>query len=191
MISLNKKEVMISKATRMYRPNNVQVISFVISIVMATIGLSCSQSYDLEGSDFDNMDSEEVELSANSIKQVEWSNGSVYTYDYTEEYSERDAQGNEKFYTVYRTHRPQEEDVTCDSKECKWCGKEMMAQSITIEEYPDATDYVGLLLIDAMGGRNSYIDVENSKIRSEWRISCNYGINGFCSLKCENEYRYR
>jgi hypothetical protein len=69
---------MISKATRIYRPNNVQVISFVVSIVMATIGLSCSQSYDLEGSDFDNMDSEEVELSANSIKQVEWSNGSVY-----------------------------------------------------------------------------------------------------------------
>jgi hypothetical protein len=44
---------------------------------------------------------------------------------------------------------------------------------------------------DTMGGRNSYIDVENSKIRSERRISCNYGINGFCSLKCENEYRYR
>lgn len=48
---------------------------------------------------------------------------------------------------------------------------------------------------DAMGGRNSYI--ENSKIRKEWRISCDYGISDyrhndfFCSLKCENEYRYR
>lgn len=191
------KEVMISKVIRMNRPNNFQVISIVVSIVMATVGLSCSQSYDSEGSDFENMDSEEVELSVNSIKQVEWSNGSVYTYDYTEEYSESDDQGNEKLYTVYKTYRPQDEDVTCDSKECKWCGKEIMAKSFTIDEYPDVYDYVGLLLIDAMGGRNSYIDVENSKIRKEWRISCDYGISDyrhndfFCSLKCENEYRYR
>ena len=36
------------------------------------------------------------------------------------------------------------------------------------------------------------IDMDNNKIRTEWRINCNYpGPDGFCSLKCENEYKYR
>ena len=38
----------------------------------------------------------------------------------------------------------------------------------------------------------TYYDFENNRIRTEWRINCNYpGPDEFCSLKCENEYDYR
>jgi hypothetical protein len=36
----------------------------------------------------------------------------------------------------------------------------------------------------------TYNDIENKRIRTEWRTECNYpGPNGFCSLKCKNEYK--
>jgi hypothetical protein len=72
----------------------------------------------------------------------------------------------------------------------------MYAENYTITEYPD---------IDVLRGKGSYdsqidfyislfkdrahFDVDNKKIRTEWRVNCDYGgPDGFCSLKCQSEY---
>jgi hypothetical protein len=35
----------------------------------------------------------------------------------------------------------------------------------------------------------SYLDFQNNKLRTEWKVDCEYpGPVGFCSLKCENDY---
>lgn len=67
-----------------------------------------------------------------------------------------------------------------------------------IEEYPninwvrgqpDLNSIFGMFSIIFEG--KTYYDFENSRIRTEWRINCNYsGPDEFCSLKSENEYDY-
>jgi hypothetical protein len=131
-------------------------------------------------------------------KEIEWADGNTYTYDYTEEIETKDSLGNVgKVFTIYKRNKPV--DVNCDTKECRWCRKEMYAESYSIEEFPD---------VDVLRGRGSYssqnsfylsvftepahFDIDNKRIRTEWTVNCDYGgPDGFCSLKCKSEYNRR
>ena len=60
----------------------------------------------------------------------------------------------------------------------------------SLKQAPDFSCIFGLFT-SFFDGTHFY-DMDNNKIRTEWRINCNYpGPDGFCSLKCENEYKYR
>jgi len=145
--------------------------------------------------DFKQSDSE----SSTSNKQIEWSNGNIYSYDYTETISTKDSIGNETLITVYKVNAPNVNNVICDTKVCKWCSNEVDAEDYVIEEYPninwvrgqpDLQSIFGIftLIIDG----NKYYDLDNNRIRTEWRVNCSYpGPGEFCSLKCENEFKYR
>ena len=132
-------------------------------------------------------------------KQLEWANGNIYSYDFTETIIKKDSLGIETVITVYKNNPPNEYDIICEKKVCKWCGKEVYAESYSIEEYPninwvrgqpDLNSIFGMVSIIFEG--KTYYDFENNRIRTEWRINCNYpGPDEFCSLKCENEYDYR
>lgn len=130
-------------------------------------------------------------------KDLEWSDGNYYSYDYTENINTTDSLGNEIEITIYKQNPPSE--IYCNSKVCKWCSKEVYADNYEIVEYPNINWIRGepdLSSIFSMftlifDGKKFY-DLDNNRIRTEWRVNCNYnGPDGFCSLKCENEYRYR
>lgn len=138
---------------------------------------------------------EEVE----ELKQIDWKDGNTYSYAYTEEIQKTDSMGNPYTITVYKSNKPDDSEVTCDTKVCKWCGKEQYARSFVIEEYPNINWLRGeadLLSVFSMMylifDNQKYMDLDNNKVRTEWRVNCDYsGPDGFCSLKCENEYKYR
>jgi hypothetical protein len=131
-------------------------------------------------------------------KEIEWADGNTYTYDYTEEIETKDSLGNVgKVFTIYKRNKPV--DVNCETKECRWCRKEMYAESYSIEEFPD---------VDVLRGRGSYssqnsfylsvftepahFDINNKRIRTEWKVNCDYGgPDDFCSMKCQSEYNNR
>lgn len=106
--------------------------------------------------------------------------------------------GNETLITVYKNNPPKENDIICETKVCKWCGKEVYAEDYKIEEYPNINWVRGKADLGSIFGMFSimfegktYYDIDNNRIRTEWRVNCNYpGPDGFCSLKCENEYKY-
>jgi hypothetical protein len=82
-------------------------------------------------------------------------------------------------------------DIICEKKVCKCYGKEVYAESYSIEEYPninwvrgqpDLNSIFGMFSIIFEG--KTYYDFENDRIRTEWRKNCNYcGPAEFCSLK--------
>lgn len=142
----------------------------------------------------------EEQQEAEPIKEVEWADGNTYTYDYTETLTQEDSAGNVKEITVYMSNKPHASEIVCDTKVCKWCGKEVEANDYSIEEYPNINLYRGKLdyssMFEMIGATmfdgNSYLDLDNNRIRTEWRVNCKYrGPKGFCSMKCENEYKYR
>jgi hypothetical protein len=134
-------------------------------------------------------------------KTVDWSDGKTYTYDYIEEIESKDSIGNIKVITVYKRDKPT--DGNCETKKCRWCSKEMNAEDYSIEEYPDINIYRGRgsikslwislgSMIESMilSDSQPYFDLDNNKIRTEWRVKCDYGgPDGFCSMKCQSEYR--
>ncbi len=149
-------------------------------------------------------------------KNIEWADGNVYTYTETETLSLKDSVGNERIITVYKTPAPAESIINCNIKRCKWCGREENARGITVREYPnldalrgsatysDLLELASVILMNSnegmsflsmmMGNKsiNAYFDLENNKIRTEWKTECHYnGPSDFCSLKCENEYNNR
>lgn len=138
-------------------------------------------------------------------KQIEWSDGNTYSYEYTESIDTKDSTGNPITLTVYKQHKPDENEVNCELKTCKWCGRQVQAESYSIVEYPningfrdhtDAGSVFDVILNAAFGFLNTdylnHFDLENRRIRTEWRLECNYpGPQGFCSLKCKSEYQYR
>jgi len=132
-------------------------------------------------------------------KYVDWANGNSYSYDYTESIETTDSLGNSIIYTVYKRNRPNESSINCDMKACRWCSKSIPASDYTLYEHPDISflreggNPLSLLsiVLDLLNFK-TYIDFENHKVRTEWKLSCNYpGPNGFCSLKCESEYNNR
>lgn len=132
-------------------------------------------------------------------KQIQWSDGNYYSYDLTETIMKKDSLGNETEITVYKSNPPDERSIVCSPKSCKWCGKEVNATNYTIEEYPNINwvrgqpDFSSIFgMFTMMFEGKKYYDLDNNRIRTEWRTKCNYpGPDDFCSLKCENDYKYR
>ncbi len=131
-------------------------------------------------------------------KEIEWSDGNTYTYDYTEEIETKDSLGNvAEVFTIYKRNKPV--NVNCETKECRWCRKEIYAENYSIEEFPEVNalrgkgNYGALFsLFASMVSSPSYFDIDNKKIRTEWRVNCDYGgPDDFCSMKCQSEYNRR
>ena len=129
-------------------------------------------------------------------KEIEWSDGNIYPYDYTEEMVIKDTLGNDRVITVYRRYKPTESDIECEPKTCKWCSKEVYSSNIKIEEFPNSlfnggmASFFGEMLLSLTG--TTYIDLDNNRVRCEWKVECDYpGPDGFCSEKCKSEYEYR
>ena len=172
---------------------------FLISILL----ISCDVTTNKSDQNNSNAHNDELEYKENEAppppKQIEWSNGNIYSYDFTETITKIDSLGNETLITVYKNNPPNENDIICETKVCKWCSKEVNAENYEIEEYPninwvrgrpDLASIFGMLSL--MFEVKTYYDFDNNRIRTEWKVNCNYpGPNGFCSLKCENEYKYR
>ena len=170
-----------------------------ISIFSSFILTSCQERKSNESTDSTDKNSRRNETQSEPLKQIEWKDGKTYSYNYTETITTKDSLGNEKEITVYKREKPKESDIICDKKICKWCSKEMYAENYEIEEYPNinclkgAPDFSCIFgLFTSFFDGTHFYDMDNNKIRTEWRINCNYpGPDGFCSLKCENEYKYR
>ena len=131
-------------------------------------------------------------------KEIEWADGNTYTYDYTEEIETKDSLGNiGKVFTIYKRNKPV--DVNCETKECRWCRKEIYAENYSIEEFPDLSALRGngnygsmYSFFMSMFSSTSYIDIDNKRIRTEWKVNCDYGgPDDFCSMKCQSEYNRR
>ena len=131
-------------------------------------------------------------------KEIEWADGNTYTYEYKEVIETKDSIGNvAEVYTIYKRNQPV--NVNCETKECRWCRKEIYAENYSIEEFPnvnalkDKTNYFALYkFFAAIATSPSYFDLENKKIRTEWRVNCDYGsLDDFCSMKCQSEYNRR
>ena len=151
-----------------------------------------------DGSPKSNGTTTEEQYTPSPSKEIEWIDGNSYSYDYTAEVEAKDPDGNVgKVFIIYKRNLPT--DINCETKKCHWCRKEMYAENYTVTEYPD---------IDVLRGNGSYdskidfyislfkdrahFDIDNKKIRTEWRVNCDYGgPDGFCSMKCQSEYRYR
>lgn len=132
-------------------------------------------------------------------KDIKWKDGNYYSYDYTEAITKVDSLGIEQTITVYKRNKPSEGDVACEPKICKWCSNTTYVSNYSIEEYPninwlrgqpDLASIFGMLANIVDG--NSYYDLDNNKVRTEWRTNCEYnGPEGFCSERCKSEYNYR
>ncbi len=136
-------------------------------------------------------------------KEIEWADGNTYTYDYIEQIQWKDSTGTRNV-TVYIKNKPT--NVDCEIKQCKWCSIEIQAQGYTIDEYPnldvqreksnikEGFESLGSMLQMLLSFDNpkNYFDLENDRIRTEWRVNCDYGgPDGFCSMKCQSEYNKR
>lgn len=176
----------------------------VLLLVVFTI-TSCKERKSNESTDSTEEKSSEDETQsseteeAEQLKQIEWIDGNTYSYDYTETVTTKDSLGNEKEITIYKSRKPHESDIICDTKICKWCSKELYAENYKIEEYPNINwlrgtpDFSSIFgMFGSLFDGTHYYDLDNNKVRTEWKIKCNYrGPDGFCSLKCQNEYKYR
>ncbi len=150
---------------------------------------------------------ESTEPNISEMKQVDWIDGNTYSYDEIETISTVDSNGKETKFTIYKMSKPNESDIHCETKICKWCSQDVIATSFKIEEVPNINWLRGtkeeaaeILLDNMIGGilfghssaqlkNTTYYDWENNKIRTEWKIDCSYpGPDGFCSYKCEKEY---
>lgn len=126
-------------------------------------------------------------------KAIEWADGNTYSYDFTEQVNLTDSTGT-RTITIYRRNKPT--DVDCDVEKCRWCGKEMIAEDYSIVEFPDCDVLRGRTTVGSilsfyvsMLDSRPYFDLDNNKIRTEWKVNCHYGVSGgFCSLKCKSEY---
>ncbi len=185
--------------------SNLFIGLFLIALLSSCEGKKQPQPYDFEDSadTLGNADdsyfapnpSDENEPS----KEIEWKNGNVYSYDYTESVNLTDSIGNVREITIYKQNRPSERDVVCEPKICKWCNTSIYASNYSINEYPNLNWLRGnadmssiFSMLGMLLNGTSYLDLENNKIRTEWVTNCNYpGPDGFCSLKCESEYRNR
>ena len=169
-----------------------------ITIFFSLILSSCENSK-IKNLDNSTEESSNFNEEPEPLKQIEWKDGKIYSYNYTEIITTKDSSGNEIEITVYKSDKPKESDIICDKKICKWCSKEMYADNYEIEEYPNikcltaAPDFSCIIgLFTSIFDGTHFYDIDNNKVRTEWRINCNYpGPDGFCSLKCENEYKYR
>ncbi len=131
-------------------------------------------------------------------KQISWANGNIYSYDFVETIFKVDSLGNKTAITVYKSNPPGDREIVCDTKVCEWCSKEVQAKTYEIEEYPNIDWLRGEPSIASIVGALSmvfegkkYYDLDHNRIRTEWRVNCSYpGPDGFCSRKCENEYKY-
>lgn len=178
----------------------LQLILFSIIII---ITYSCQDNKNDKSDDYvfdeikldDSAPEEMPELS----ETIDWKDGNTYSYNYTEEIIKTDSLGNEQVITVYKRNQPSDGEINCEPKVCKWCSNTTYANNYSIEEYPninwlrgqpDLASIFGIL--SSMIDGNSYYDLENNRVRTEWRTNCEYvGPNGFCSEKCKSEYNYR
>jgi hypothetical protein len=190
----------------MRKINIILCLSIFISIIFTNCEGDKRKIKDLLDSSGQTIESNEQ---PETLKQVEWRDGKTYSYDYTEIITIIDSLGNQREITVYKGEKPKESDIICDKEICKWCSKEVYAENYEITEHPDMEwkkkliDYCGndsrakitvlfALTLFNYDGYVHYYDMHNNKIRTEWSINCNYpGPDGFCSLKCENEYNNR
>ena len=131
-------------------------------------------------------------------KEIEWADGNTYPYDYTEEIETKDSIGNvAEVFTIYKRNKPI--NVNCETKECRWCRKEIYAKNYSIEEIPDVNAFRGKGNYGALYSLFGYLishpscfDANNKRIRTEWRVNCDYGgPDDFCSMKCQSEYNRR
>jgi hypothetical protein len=172
---------------------------FLLSILIA-----CTDEKKKDDNQINEVLGEELNIGHeefNRTKQIEWCNGNIYSYDYTETITNVDSLGNEYYITVYKNNPPSENEIVCEPLNCKWCNDIIYSTNYSIEEYPDINwirghnnieSFFGMLAYGMMGviRDRTYYDIENKRIRTEWRTECNYpGPNGFCSLKCKNEYK--
>lgn len=177
---------------------------YIILILCCVLFISCKNenSYDVFQDYNITQDSStiEEEIVEEISKDVEWKDGNIYSYDYTETVNLKDSLGNDRIITIYKRNRPDENNIVCEPKVCKWCSNEFYSTNYTIKEYPNfdylngenLTSIYGMVGLLLTGEHIHYIDLDNNMLRSEWNIECNYpGPDGFCSLRCENEYRYR
>jgi hypothetical protein len=133
----------------------------------------------------------------NPKSEIEWQDGSTYSYDYTETITQTDSLGNMHEITVYKQNKPTDAEIYCSPKFCKWCGKESTSHSYTIEEYPNINwlrgqiDFGSIIgIIGNLFDGTHYYDLDNNKVRTEWKINCEYyGPDNFCSNKCEYDYK--
>lgn len=169
-----------------------------ICFLLILIHFGCNNSNNQDSSKSGSTKTE-IYIAPEPSKEIEWKDGNTYSYDYTETISRTDSLGNEQIITVYKRNRPEGDSGSCDSKICKWCSNTSYASNYSIEEYPninwlrgepDLNSFFGILgsLIDG----NSYYDLDNNKVRTEWKANYEYiGPNGFCSEKCNSEYNNR
>lgn len=129
-------------------------------------------------------------------KEIEWADGNTYSYDYTEEVELKDSTGT-KTLIIYMRNKPT--NVDCEVVECRWCRKKMEAEDYSIVEFPDMDVFRGKASLMSFASfyasfldHTRYFDLDNNKVRTEWKVNCDYGgPDGFCSLKCKSEYNRR
>lgn len=173
-----------------------------ITILISCNGKVGSQDFGIDESEF-NIENTPMQEESQTI---DWSDGNSYYYDYTEEITMVDSLQNEQFITVYRMNQPSEASIECVPKVCTWCSTTSYAINYTLEEFPnidmfrvkeaangdiDILSYMSSAFQVYGGGALmlSYYDLDNNRIRTEWKINCEYeGPDGFCSERCKYEY---
>ena len=170
-------------------------LSAIVCLLILLYG--CNGNSPNESADFESNETSYQEPEPS--KTIDWKDGDTYSYDYTEEISKIDSLGNEEIITVYKRNKPSDESIICEPKICKWCSKSTYATNFSIEEYPNINWLRGEPDLNSIFGMlgsvldgNTYYDLDNQKVRTEWRTNCEYnGPDGFCSEKCKSEYSYR
>ena len=177
---------------------------FLFTFIFVSL-ISCKGS---NGSNSDDYTPGGVEVGSDGLmpesepepsQNIDWKDGNVYSYDYTESIVKTDSLGNDQTITVYKRNKPSENSIVCEPKICKWCSNTSYAVNYTIEEYPNINWLRGqpdlssvLGMFSSMLDGNKYYDFDNNMVRTEWRTNCEYnGPDGFCSERCKSEYSYR
>lgn len=171
-------------------------IKLIFSICLTILLSGCNENRQNDQALYDNNETYSEPESSNTI---DWSDGNSYSYDYIETLNLKDSLDNDRVISIYKTNKPSDNDILCEPKICKWCNNSTDASNYTIEEFPDLNwtsgDLSSISYLDLVGltyAGTSYLDFQNNRLRTEWKVDCEYpGPVGFCSLKCENEYRYR
>lgn len=182
---------------------NMKKLQLLLSSIIIIVLFSCqgNKSDKLDDYVIDEIKEEDTisDPIPESSETIDWKDGNTYSYNYTEEIIKTDSLGNEQVITVYKRNQPSDGEINCEPKVCKWCSNTTNANNYSIEEYPninwlrgqpDLSSIMGMLtsIIDG----NSYYDLDNNRVRTEWRTNCEYnGPNGFCSEKCKSEYSNR
>jgi hypothetical protein len=182
---------------------NRKLFVFVISFSM----ISCDEIVNQINDGSNSINGNNISAPPPPIPEYEitWKNGNTYTYNTKEDYQITDKNGNTTIVSLYRRNQPSLDEANCGVKTCTYCGKKVERTNITLTEFPEVgwvtgeqslesiMGMFGLVLGSAFG--DSHYDMDdksNWKIRTEWRFECDYpGPEGFCSLKCQDDYKFR